>query len=79
MYTLESHAPPSRSLYGTHNRYKKHCEHENDSVEEAFKNNECNVSPAHFTHETFVLLYSLIEGCHEVNRLHVCRRGRVVG
>lgn len=37
-----------------------------DSVQAAYERGECRVSPARLKHQAFVLLYSLIEGCHEV-------------
>lgn len=37
-----------------------------DSVKAAFERRDCKISPARLKNQGFVLLHSLIEGCHEV-------------
>lgn len=37
-----------------------------DSVKAAFERGDCKISPARLKNQGFVLLHSLIEGCHEV-------------
>lgn len=39
-----------------------------ESIDAAHKRGECKVSPSRLKHQVFVLLYSLIEGCHEVRK-----------
>lgn len=41
-----------------------------DSVLAAHQRGQCRTSPARLKHQAFVLLYSLIEGCHEASELH---------
>lgn len=38
-------------------------------MEAAHGRGECQISPVGLKHQGFILLYSLVEGCHEVEKL----------